>query len=182
MTLFEKVKLTETTINTFYEPPRGTRSGAVALWKDVEGSPLQTHLQLSEIATDADFNRLLRFRMQEAAYDGLDNAYVHSSMDFTKRLQDRLHARWFILRESNNVDIGEIGLVPFPIANVMIGRIQNVEIGLSSRGQGHGNKMMSALEYCASNLGLQHLCLKARPDDWPINWYQKIGFKEVGRW
>jgi GNAT superfamily N-acetyltransferase len=182
MTLFDKVKLTETTINGFYEPPRGTRPGAVALWKTLEGATLQSPLSLNEIVTEADFNRLFRFRMQEAVHDALDEAYVHSSMDFVKTLQGRLQARWFLLKESTGEDIGEIGLVPFTIGDVVVGRVQNVEIGLSNRGRGQGHKLMNALEACASNLRIQHLCLKARPEDWPIQWYQRMGYKEVGRW
>ncbi|WP_413585455.1 GNAT family N-acetyltransferase [Bdellovibrio sp. HCB274] len=182
MNKFDLVKQTESMIQGLYDPPRGTRPGAVAMWKDISSGDGHPKLKLHEVRSTSDFMELYDLRLSYEAYSEDYSKEAQESLDFARHCQNILDAKWYLLEAAPEDFVGEIGLIPFDFGGVKIGRLQNVEIHPDQKGNGFGNELLTLVEFEARKLGLQALCLKARPDDWPATWYKKKGFEIVGTW
>ncbi|MBO9668474.1 MAG: GNAT family N-acetyltransferase [Bdellovibrio sp.] len=182
MDKFELIKQTERMIQSLHTPPRGTRPGAIAMWKDLATTSSATKLLLHEVTSTSDFMELFDLRLSYEGYSDEYSKEVHDSLEFARHGQNILGAKWYLLEASPEDFVGEIGLIPFEFGEVKIGRLQNVEIHPDQKGNGYGNELLALLENEARKLELRALCLKARPDDWPVEWYKKKGFQIVGTW
>lgn len=183
MDKFKLIQQTETILQGLWQPPRGTRAGAVALWKDLtSAAPFATTLGLHEIVSSNDLNELYDFRLSLEAYTPDYMASVKASLTFVMECKKQQGAKWFLLTEPENEFVGGIGIVPFEIGSVKFGRLQDVEVHSQFQGLGYGRILLKLAEQEALKMGLSALCLKARPEDWPLEWYKKNGFVQVGVW
>jgi ribosomal protein S18 acetylase RimI-like enzyme len=183
MNKFAIIQKTETSLQNTYQPPRGTRSGALGLWKDLAPvAAFDTTLGLHEVVSSSDLNELYDFRLSLESYSPDYLASVKSSLTFSMECMKQFGAKWYLLTEPENEFVGEIGIVPFDFDGFRVGRLQDVEVHSQFRGHGYGNILLKLIEQEALRMGLSALCLKARPEDWPVEWYKKNGFLQVGAW
>jgi predicted N-acetyltransferase YhbS len=78
--------------------------------------------------------------------------------------------------------VGGIGLFLFETGAGRIGRLQDVDIAPAFQGQGLGRELLWGACEEAKKLGLDAVCLRADPKDWPKVWYIRSGFLPVGTW
>jgi N-acetylglutamate synthase-like GNAT family acetyltransferase len=181
MNKMDQIKKTEEFINQMHTPSRGARAGAVGLWKDLCFDSNEINdVELVEVVTSSDFEDLYNFRL--SLDEDEDESQVRASINFFKTCREQLKARWYLLKTSDSELVGEIGVVPFYFETRCLGRIQNVEIASKYKGQGFGNQLLWLVEQEAIQMGISALCLKAKPDDWPVNWYVRRGYEVVGSW
>lgn len=177
MDKFEILKTTEALIQSLHTPPRGTRPGALGLWKTLSDEHARSSgLALVEVGSEAAFESLAALR---AGFT--EPQEVGDSLSFLYRCQDELGAKAFLLKDKDTY-VGEIGIVPFSFDLLRVGRLQDVEIAPHYQGKGYGNQLLALTFLKAKEMGLSALCLKARPNDWTPSWYERHGFFKVGTW
>lgn len=139
MNKMNQIKKTEECINQMHIPSRGTRTGAVGLWKDLcLVSNEINDVELVEVVTSSDFEDLYNFRLSLEEDEDEDESQVRASINFSKTCREQLKASWFLLKTSDSDPefVGEIGVVPFYFETTCLGRIQNVEILSNYKGEG----------------------------------------------
>ena len=75
--------------------------------------------------------------------------------------------------------IGQVHLnIPSDQPGVAV--ISDLVVHKYARGQGYGRRLLSLCEKLANLLEADALGIWADPEDWPIGWYQRLGFQKRG--
>jgi N-acetylglutamate synthase-like GNAT family acetyltransferase len=152
------------------------------MWLDRESFKplLDNSIELLSVKEEKDWNDMLDLRIKIEIAFGLTNIEtIKKLVNDIKVKSTKLNGQWFLLKKQNKV-IGEFGLVPFTFENKTVGRIQDVDIAPEYQGNGFGNILLSYICNAAIENKYEALCLMAKADDWPKDWYFKFGFKKVG--
>ena len=105
--------------------------------------------------TDGEIAQLVdRYRLEEAVID----------------------MRYLAVRDTGEVAAGCLLKIDGATASV-----DSVETGPSYRGRGHGRALLACAFEIAAAAGCDLLVLSTSVDDWPRQWYARLGFVEVGR-
>ena len=136
--------------------------------------------QLIPINEEKHWEIMLNLRREIEANFGLfDETLLKQLVKDIQTKSEHLNGQWF-LAKFQEVWVGEIGLIPFDFRGQKVGRVKDVDIIPSRQGKGLGNLLIQALCQYAKQEKLQALCLMAIANDWPQQWYQKLGFKKMG--
>jgi ribosomal protein S18 acetylase RimI-like enzyme len=92
---------------------------------------------------------------------------------------EMLNGIWYRASLGEDV-VGEVGIVPFTCIWGKIGRLQDVDILPEYQGRGLGRQLLIEACRLAKLQGLNALCLMAKENDWPKDWYLRYGFIKVG--
>lgn len=144
-----------------------------------------SQLKLQAVNSEKHWQQMFELRMQiEAAY-GLDQPEIVEQLVADIRYkQKHLQGQWYLARVAGQW-VGEIGLVPSECLlqgqRVRLGRLQDVDILPAYQGQGYGHQLLAAICQQALAQGLAGLGLMALQEDWPAQWYQRLGFERVGQ-
>lgn len=152
------------------------------MWLTKEHFPEQSQgsLSLHKISSDADWEEMFRIRcLIEKEFGVEDPSLVRRFVEDIKNKTKKLNAHWFLAKVKNKV-IGEIGIVVLEESNFKVGRLQDVDIIPSEQKKGYGNQLLIAISNFAHKEGLDALCLMAKADDWPKDWYLRFGFQKIG--
>ncbi|MFT7433535.1 MAG: N-acetylglutamate synthase-like GNAT family acetyltransferase [Alphaproteobacteria bacterium] len=139
-----------------------------------------TNLTLQPILSAQDWVELFYIRkIIEKEFCVEDEALIQSFVDDIKIKSTKLNGTWFLAQKYGQT-IGAIGLVPFKYNGVIVGRLQDVDISPEFQGKGYGNDILSSLCCYARKENYSALCLMAKSNDWPKDWYSNFGFVKLG--
>jgi len=148
--------------------------------KEKYSTTSQNILDLIEVKKEEDWQEMLDIRIAiEKEFGVTDEEEVRQFVIDIKKKAHELKGKWFLVKVEDKT-IGEIGIVPFNFEGKVIGRLQDVDIIPSEQGSGYGNELL--VETCkkACEMKIDALCLMAKTDDWPKDWYFRFGFIKVG--
>lgn len=153
-----------------------------AMWLPAQNFPARSRVEIDLIPVDSEklWGELFATRKEvEIAFQVTDEKVIQQLITDIKRKCTELGGCWY-LALANGVTIGEIGVVPFAFRNLRIGRLQDVDILPKYQGRGFGNQLLAAICEQAMTAKLDGLCLMAKANDWPKDWYARFGFIKVG--
>ena len=138
------------------------------------------YLNLQAVKSEANWQQLFDHRKKvEVAFGVTDQNLLDK---FDKDMQNKsikLDGKWF-LAYHNNKQVGAIGYIPFMFEGNKIARLQDVDILPKHQGKGFGNMLLKSILYHLTQKGFGSVCLMAKTDDWPKDWYLKNGFTKCG--
>jgi len=152
------------------------------MWLDLETYvPKEvTKLRLHPVKSDYDYEQMFYLRSEiEEAFNITNPNEIKNLVNKIRKMANHFHGRWY-MAQLDNLFIGEIGLVPFAYANTTVGSIQDVDILPSFQGNGFAADMLNLICIQALMSGMTAVCLTAKSDEWPKDWYLKYGFEKVG--
>ncbi|MBW2736077.1 MAG: GNAT family N-acetyltransferase [Deltaproteobacteria bacterium] len=115
----------------------------------------------------------------ERAFGLVDAETVARFVDDIRRKCERLDGQWWLARHGSE-PVGEIGFVPFALGDLAVARLQDVDVVPHHQQKGFGNELLAwAISHAAAS-GIDALCLMAKADDWPKDWYASHGFFQLG--
>jgi len=155
-----------------------------ALWLPLgkPGRATSRRLRLWPVETGWQWAEMTEMRDEvEQEYPGYQPATTSRMVEHIRHRLSYLDGDWY-LAEVNGTVVGGIGLLVFQTPAGKVGRLQDVDIRPGRRGEGLGDELLRAACGEAVRLGLDALCLKADGDDWPKEWYLRLGFTHVGTW
>jgi RimJ/RimL family protein N-acetyltransferase len=160
------------------------QENATGLWLDLTKPAIfenDVPLILEEVKTQLHWQLMYELRCDIEKNFGVTNPKTISQMlDDIKRIQDTLLGRWYLVRlDAFGPVIGEIGLIKFTHDKSTIGRLQDVDIAPQHQKNGYGRRLLAATVKIACEEKIEALCLKADIIDWPLIWYQHIGFQKI---
>ncbi|HEX4922957.1 MAG TPA: GNAT family N-acetyltransferase [Bdellovibrionales bacterium] len=136
-------------------------------------------LRLERVETEADWEAMYALRLQiEKPFGNTNPRLVEGFVEDIRKKARALDGSWFLARAGSDI-VGEIGLVPFELAGVRFGRLQDVDIAPQWQGRGLGRELLSAVCQVARDMELSALALRARSDGWVKDWYARFGFRRV---
>jgi N-acetylglutamate synthase-like GNAT family acetyltransferase len=148
--------------------------------KEQFSSSSKNLLKLVEVKSQEQWDEMLELRMSiEKEFGISDKVVVKQFVEDIKKKGHELKGKWF-LAKTNEKTIGEIGILPFEFEGKKVGRLQDVDIIPCSQGKGYGRELLAQVCIKASEMNLNALCLMAKADDWPKEWYFRFGFVKVG--
>ena len=152
------------------------------MWCDLNetNGHLDSDLQFVAVSQESHWQAMFDLRRQvEKAYGLTDQAILEQIIADIKCKTDALAGCWYLVKLADQF-IGEIGLIPFTYQGQKVGRLQDVDIVPSYQGKGYGRQLLRHLMSVAREQQYEALCLMALANDWPKDWYQKLGFNKVG--
>lgn len=160
---------------------------SVAMWLDLSARAVTDDVKplvLDEVVSESDWSQMRTLRQEvETAFGVTNPQAVDAMVEEIKLCRAKLPSHWFLARtESSPVHVGEIGIVIVTVNNLRVGRLQDVDILPRFQNKGLGKRLIVAALHFATDAGLHAVCLKADTDDWPVKWYQRLGFEPVGEW
>ena len=141
-------------------------------------SEKELHFELVENVADWEAMRQLRQEI-EAALGRTDGNLVDALINDIRCKVAFLDGEWFLAWHAGTC-VGQIGLIPFDFEGRRFMRLQNVDIHPYYQGQRLGGKLLRWAVFQIQQRGFEAACLMAKADDWPKEWYQRIGFRKVG--
>ncbi|MBP9706163.1 MAG: GNAT family N-acetyltransferase [Oligoflexales bacterium] len=161
-----------------------THENALGLWLDLTKPAIfenEVPLILEEVKTQVQWQLMYKLRYDIEKNFGVTNPKTISQMlDDIKRIQDALSGRWYLARsDAFGPVIGEIGLIKFTHEKSTIGRLQDVDIAPQHQKHGYGRQLLASIVKIAREEKIDALCLKADINDWPLSWYQRLGFQII---
>ena len=137
-------------------------------------------IQLKAAKSELDWFMMENIRKEiEQAFGIHDSTLVSGFVKDIVTKSQRLNGTWYLAFQHTKV-VGEVGLVPFPYREKIIGRIQDVDIVPSKQGKGLGKQLLLGLCNKAREMNLDGLCLFADANGWVKDWYLRFGFEKVG--
>jgi N-acetylglutamate synthase-like GNAT family acetyltransferase len=188
MSQLEQVQATEGAISAVRGlAPGRTLKRTTALWLPLPPRALPTvkaMLELQPVIGAEDWDAMFKLRMDvETALGIRAPDRVRSMIDEIRACQAELASQWYLARrKTDEVIVGEVGLVRFQTGDLKLGRLQDVDIAPIYQKQSLGTALLNSIVSLAIVQDLSALCLKADTADWPLQWYQRYGFKAVGDW
>jgi predicted N-acetyltransferase YhbS len=152
------------------------------MWLELEDVALLDHsrITLRPVKSDGDYETMFLLRRDvEMAFGVTDPAKVKTLVNDIRKATNRFQARWY-LAILEGVCIGEIGIIPFEFNGKKIGRLKDVDILPEFQGNGFGGEILKLICGQAKSEQYEGLCLMAKAQDWPKDWYQNFGFTKVG--
>lgn len=138
-------------------------------------------LKLERVESEADWSLMSDARVEVESAFGVEPGRARRMVDHIRRRKRFLTGEWYLARSGEAV-VGGVGLVVFEAHSGRLGRLQDVDILPSFQGRGLGNELMAAAIHEARRTGCSAICLRADADDWPNEWYARLGFATVGEW
>ncbi|MCH2535592.1 MAG: GNAT family N-acetyltransferase, partial [Bdellovibrionales bacterium] len=140
----------------------------------------QNLLKLSEVNTEEKWKEMYKMRISiEKEFGITDESEVKRIVDDIKKKARELKGKWFLAKAEGKT-VGEIGILPFEFEGKQVGRLQDVDIISNEQGKGYGNELLAEACIKAKKMNLNALCLMAKSDDWPKEWYLRFGFVKIG--
>ena len=140
-----------------------------------------SELSLSKVVDEEAFELLHAIRTEIETNSGVqDQELIKKFIDDVRQKISVLGGSWYIAKQ-NELPIGQIGIVPFDFESSRVGRLQNVNILPSHQSRGLGTQLIAEMCHIATKMKLSALCLMARTDDWPKDWYNRLGFTKCGQ-
>lgn len=162
--------------------PSGTQSEAT-LFLALDHQPRVNPIVLEPIQSPKNWQSYTALRTQiERAFGLTDPHQIRHIVKDIQTKQKQLQGQWYLAQDpETEAYCGAIGLVPFLFEGQILGRVQDVDILPAFQNQGLGNRLLSALIHKAQSKKLKGLVLMAKTNDWPLQWYQRKGFKLLGQ-
>jgi len=138
----------------------------------------ELRLGLEPITSERQWQLYEQHRIVVEAGFGVDaagaRAMVASLRDEAARLQLTM---WFAT--AAGAVVGAAGY--FPVPGTPAARLQEVDIFPACRRRGHGNALLTAMSSHLAEKGYRVALVGADEDDWPLHWYRRHAFTDVGR-
>lgn len=164
--------------------PPAASSRHLALWLDRKGSrrPAPRRVKLVPARSEERWEAMVGYREEvEKEFAGYRPGAGRRAVDQVRHRREYLAGDWYLALLGKLV-VGGVGLIGFDTPVGRVGRLQDVDIAPSFRGEGLGRELLLAVCREAVRLDLAGLCLRADAGDWPKDWYQRFGFVRVGAW
>lgn len=160
----------------------GGAVGKVLLTRDTLGSFASRGLALLPCESDEQWSRYEDERIPVEASFGLDEASARALVRRVRRRIDLLGMRlWLAADQVNDGIVGGIAAFRYPEGASPAARLQEVDVFPAYRGQGYGAELLEGLRQLLVHEGVSTLVVGADEDDWPLNWYRRLGFRDVMR-
>ncbi len=142
-------------------------------------APSPVPLRLEAIASDADWAAYLQARYEVEKVYGLNLEQTERIIQQMQQRMQRMALGWHFLWLDEEA-VGAVGLLLFEHQGQHYGRLQDVDVFPGYRGQGNGNRLLTAVEALAWQRRAAALFIGADTDDWPLGWYQRRGYTRIG--
>ena len=140
-----------------------------------------TKIKLIAVTHPEDWQKLYALRQQvETAFGLNDPEIIRTLIQDIQSKQKNLNGQWYLAQNHTGDFVGEIGYIPIESPWGTLGRLQDVDIAPNWQGQGLGTALIAAFCQIARTQKLQGLLLMALQNDWPWQWYEKLGFEHIG--
>lgn len=137
-------------------------------------------LELVEVDSEEKWQKMLEIRIDiEKEFGITDQNKIKQLVDDIRVKSHKLNGKWFLASIENKI-VGEVGIIPFDFNGERVGRLQDVDIIPSEQNKGLGTQLLNEICKKALLMKLSALCLMAKSDDWPKDWYMRFGFLKAG--
>ncbi|QHC02028.1 GNAT family N-acetyltransferase [Epidermidibacterium keratini] len=143
-------------------------------------SSARNSIMLRLIDTEAAWQRYTDSRIDVEAELGVDKTEARRMVDGLRAERARIGLDVFAA-ECDGEMVGAIGRFRMPYPNHGWARLQEVDVFPHWRGHGYGNAMIIAMLRLLEAEGVERVIVGADEDDWPLQWYRRLGFRDVAR-
>lgn len=132
---------------------------------------------LHAVGSDDDWHQYERERIAVEAGFGFNAATAQAMVDALRARADQLGLRLFLARDEERL----VG-APVPAAGPALRPATGGRRVLPTwRGRGYGDTVLAAIVDLLASEGSTMVVVGADEDDWPLSWYRRRGFRDVGR-
>lgn len=184
MSLHDVVVQTEFSIRAVEQcVPPSAAAQEWTMWLDLSTTNFtfcDKELRFELVENVAAWDAMKQLRQEiEATLGRTDGNLVDALINDIRCKVTLLDGEWFLAWCADTC-VGQIGLIPFDFDGRRCMRLQNVDIHPHYQGQRLGGKLLRWALSQVQQRGFEAACLMARGDDWPKEWYQRVGFAKVG--
>lgn len=112
---------------------------------------------------------------------GLDEAAARALVRRTRERAVHLGLQLWLATAGAGQIVGGIAAFCPDQDGMSAARIQEVDVFPPHRGHGLGRALLEGVRLHLSSQGVRTLIIGADEDDWPLNWYRRLGFRDVAR-
>ncbi len=140
----------------------------------------RVRISLTPVVTERDWTVYADHRVAVEAGLGLDEATARAMVSTVRARTSHRGLDLYLARDAGTV-VGAIARFRLPAPHAHWARLQEVDVFPVRRNRGYGNAVLAAMLTLLATEDSTMVVVGADEDDWPLSWYRRHGFDDVGR-